>query len=382
MKIGPFEFDRRELAGSTGDFGTLIPLMLGYLAVCNLSPAGVLVMLGLINIWTAFFFRLPVPVEPMKVIAAVAIAGAWEPSLVYASGFAMGLFWILLSMVRGMDFLARVTPESVVTGIQVALGLLLAWQALKLISSWPELGLISLLVAVALRKSSLLPGALALIILGMSIVVLQGRWPEIALSFALPSILAFSPEEVWQSMLQAGVSQIPLTAANAVIATAALALRYWPLEGKRASVNRLALSTGFMNLIPPFLGGMPVCHGAGGLAARHYFGARTGGANIIEGLAEVLAGLFLAAFIVQLLSVFPMAVIGSMLLLVGIELVGFVREAKPDRNAIPLAATVIVSLAANMASGFVAGLLAHYLIQRAGKAGWIKGDGSKEKGNG
>jgi MFS superfamily sulfate permease-like transporter len=364
MKIGPFEFDRRELAGSTGDFGTLFPLMLGYLAVCNLDPAGVLVMFGLANIWSAFSFRLPIPVEPMKVIAAVAIAGAWEPSLVYASGFAMGLFWILLSFARGMDALARITPPSVVTGIQVALGLLLAWQSLKMISSWPVLGLISILIVIALRKSTRLPGAIALIILGLGAVILQGNWPQMALSFTLPPITTFSPQEVWQSMLLAGFSQIPLTAANAVIATAALALRYWPNESKRTSVNHLGFSISLMNLIPPFLGGMPMCHGAGGLAAKYYFGARTGGANIIEGLLEVLAGLFLTTFIIQLLSVFPLSVIGSMLFLVGIELVAFVRESKLDWDFIPLAVTVSVSLAGNMAYGFLAGLLVHYLLQR------------------
>jgi len=364
MKIGPFEFDRRELAGSTGDFGTLFPLMLGYLAVCNLDPAGVLVMFGLANIWSGFFFRLPIPVEPMKVIAAVAIAGAWEPSLVYASGFAMALFWILLSFSRGMEVLARITPASVVTGIQVALGLLLAWQSLMMVSSWPVLGAISILIVIGLRKSTHLPGAIALIILGLGTVILQGNWPEMALSFTLPPFTAFSPQEVWQSMLLAGISQIPLTAANAVIATAALAAKYWPNERKRMSANHLSFSIGLMNLIPPFLGGVPMCHGAGGLAAKYYFGARTGGASIIEGLLEIIAGLLLSAFIIRLLSVFPMAVIGSMLFLVGAELVGFIRESKPDRNFVPLAATVIVSLAGNMAYGFMAGIIVHHLLER------------------
>jgi MFS superfamily sulfate permease-like transporter len=119
-----------------------------------------------------------------------------------------------------------------------------------------------------------------------------------------------------------------------------------------------------MNLIPPFFGGMPMCHGAGGLAAKYYFGARTGGANIIEGSLEILAGLFLTAFVIQLLSVFPLAVIGTMLLLVSIELVAFIHEAKIAREFIPMAATVLVSLASNMAYGFAVGVIFHHILEK------------------
>ncbi len=43
MRIKDFEFNLRELAGSTGDFGTLFPLAIGYFAVNGLNPAGLLV---------------------------------------------------------------------------------------------------------------------------------------------------------------------------------------------------------------------------------------------------------------------------------------------------------------------------------------------------
>lgn len=356
MKIGRSEFNLQELAGATGDFGTLFPLALGFMVVCGLNPAGLLVMLGLANLICGLAYRLPLPVEPMKVIAAVAIAQAWSPSLVYASGFAMGLVWIALGLTGFMRRLAKATPHSVVIGIQVALGVLLARQALELMSSWWELCIISLILALILRKSTRLPGAIALIFLGIGVVLWQGQWPAMALSFSMPSFTTFSPQEVWQSMVLAGFSQIPLTAANAVIATAALVKRYWPEMGEEVTEGKLALNIGIMNLISPFLGGMPMCHGAGGLAAKHFFGARTGGANVIEGTMEIAAGIFLAGFIVQLIAVFPDAVIGTMLLLVGLELIGYVREAELDLDLIPLAVTLLVSLIGNMAYGFLAGL--------------------------
>jgi MFS superfamily sulfate permease-like transporter len=365
MKIRHNEFNLRELAGSTGDFGVLFPLVLGYLVVCGLDPAGLLVMLGLANLLCGLAYRLPLPIEPMKVIAAIAIAQAWSPPLVYASGFAMGLIWTALGLTAAMSMLARATPRSVVMGIQVALGLLLARQALKMMFSWPVLGLISLIVVLALRWKPRFPGAIALMLLGLGIVIWQGLWPEMVLSFSPPPLTTFGLQEIWQSMLLAGFSQIPLTAANAVIATAALVKRYWP-EAK-VTERQLSLNIGVMNLISSFFGGMPMCHGAGGLAAKYYFGARTGGANIIEGMMEIVAGLFLTGFIVQLIAVFPEAIIGTMLFLVGVELIGFLREASFDKDLIPMAAVVLVSLVSNMAYGFMAGLIVYYFLHRLQK---------------
>lgn len=118
-----------------------------------------------------------------------------------------------------------------------------------------------------------------------------------------------------------------------------------------------------MNLILPFFGGMPICHGAGGLAGQYYFGARTGGTNIIEGLIEVSMGLFLAGSIAGLFAVFPSAIIGAMMFLVGIELTKFAGDIRLDKDLIPLSITVIVSLISNIAYGFLAGIAAFHLIR-------------------
>jgi MFS superfamily sulfate permease-like transporter len=120
-------------------------------------------------------------------------------------------------------------------------------------------------------------------------------------------------------------------------------------------------------VVVPFFGGMPMCHGAGGLAGQYYFGARTGGANIIEGLIEIFLGLFLAASIAQLLAAFPEAIIGAMLLLVGIELARFAAHVRLKGDLAVLAVTVVISVIANMALGFVAGLAMHYLLEWVSK---------------
>ena len=362
MKIGSFEFNLRELAGSFGDFGTLFPLAISYIAVCGLDPAGFLVMMGLANIATGLIYRLPMPIEPMKVLAVVAIAQRWTPSMIYASGFAMGVIWLLFGLTGVMNWIARITPRPVIRGIQISLGVLLAVEAVKLIGPAWLLGLVAVAVVLLLRNNRYAPASVVLILLGVVLMALRGDLQAVqGFAFRLPPLTIFSLKEIWRSLLLAGLAQIPLTATNAVIATSALISTYWP--ARKVSENRLALNMGLMNLVLPFFGGMPLCHGAGGLAGQYYFGARTGGTNILEGVIEISLGLFLAGSIASLFTAFPSAIIGAMMLLVGVEMVKFAGDIRFNLDLIPMAAAVGVSVSSNMAFGFAAGMAAHYLLQ-------------------
>lgn len=362
MKVKSFEFNLRELAGSMGDFGTLFPLAIGYIVVCGLNPAGFLVMMGIANIVTGLIYRLPMPIEPMKVLAVVAIAQHWSPSMIYASGFAMGVIWIIFAATRLIGWIAGVTPNSVIRGIQVTLGVLMAIEAFKMISSWWAIGIVSIFIVLLLRQNRYAPAAIVLMVLGMVIIFIKGQFQQVS-----PSILSFPPftgfrlGEVWRTLLLAGFAQVPLTVTNATIATSSLIKTYWP--EKHVSERRLSWNQGIMNLILPFFGGMPMCHGAGGLAGQYYFGARTGGTNIIEGLIEVSMGLFLASSIAGLFAVFPRAIVGAMMFLVGIELTRFAKDIRLDKDLIPMSITVTVSLATNMACGFLAGLIVYHLTR-------------------
>ncbi len=344
-----------------GDFGTLFPLAIGYIVVCGLNPAGFLVMMGLANIVTGLIYRLPMPIEPMKVLAVVAIAQHWSPSMVYASGFAMGVTWLLFALTGLVDWIARITPPSVVRGIQVTLGVLLAVEAFKMLSTGWVLGLVSILIVLVLRQNRYAPAAIVLMGLGVVIMLMKGQFQQISPpSFRLPPLTSFRLEEIWRTLLLAGFSQIPLTVTNAVISTAALIKTYWP--DQPVSERQLSLNQGIMNLLLPFFGGMPLCHGAGGLAGQYYFGARTGGTNIIEGIIEIAMGLFLATSIAGLFAVFPTAIIGAMMFLVGIELTKFARKTR-TKDLLPIATTITISLATNMAYGFFVGLIVYHLTR-------------------
>lgn len=361
VKIGSFEFSLRELAGSLGDFGTLLPLAIGYITVCGLDPAGLLVMMGLANITTGLVYRLPMPIEPMKVLAVVAISQAWTPEKVYASGIVMGIVWLIMGATGAMDFVSRKIPRSVIRGIQLSLGAMLAVQGFKMMSTWWLLGIASVLVVLIFRRSRYAPASIILVAGGILIMAIQGvpgGWRGIELS--LPSFELITFRLFWPAFRDAGIAQIPLTATNAVIATSALIAEYWP--GRRVTNRRLAFNMGVMNIIVPFFGGMPMCHGAGGLAGQYYFGARTGGANILEGAIEIALGLLLAGSIASLFTAFPLSIVGAMMLMVGIGMVKFSKDLRFDRHLISVGATLAGSLIVNMAVGFAAGILTHYLL--------------------
>jgi hypothetical protein len=371
VRIGSFEFSLRELAGSMGDFGTLFPLSIGYIVVCGMNPAGFLVMMGLTNIALGLIYKLPMPVQPKKVIAVTAIAQGWQPRLIYASGFGTGIVWLFLSLTGWIQKLADHTPKSVVRGIQVALGTMLGWQGLKWILGWQKLplmsgewviniilGVIAIVIVLTLRENRYAPAAIVLIVLGTVVVAVKGELLKVLqVGFELPPITIFSFRDIYKAMLLAGFAQLPLTAANAIIATAALIKEYWPKQA--VAEKKLALNMGVMNVIVTFFGGMPMCHGAGGLAGQYYFGARTGGTNIMEGTIEVSLGLFFSQAIVGLFSAFPMSIIGAMLLMVGIALARYAFTLR-SKDILPAGVTAGVSLIWNMAFGFAAGLLVYY----------------------
>ncbi len=365
MRVRDFEFNLRELAGSMGDFGTLFPLAIGYLAVNGLNPAGLLLMMGLANIITGVVYRLPMPIEPMKVLAVTAITQRWPPSLVYATGFGTGIFWLILSLTGLVTKIAAITPRSIVRGIQVTLGIMLAIEGFKMVSTSWILGVASILIVVLLRKSRYAPAAIVLIVLGVVVMGLQGKLDGVVNpGFTLPPITIFKPTEIWQGLVLAGFAQIPLTATNAVIATSALITQYFP--NRTVSEKKLALNHGVMNIVSPFFGGMPMCHGAGGLAGQYYFGARTGGTNILEGIIEISLGLLLAGSIGTLFALFPESIIGAMLLLVGIQLTGFARDLK--LRELPIMGLVaVLALLTNMAIGFIVALGVFHAIRRWGK---------------
>ena len=197
--------------------------------------------------------------------------------------------------------------------------------------------------------------------LGVGIVAWQGRLPAAwDLTLTLPPLTLPRLSDVWQAMLLAGFAQVPLSITNAVIATAALIGEYFP--DKAVSERKLMLNMGVMNVVASLFGGMPMCHGAGGLAGQYYFGARTGGTPILEGLIEVSIGLFLSRSIANVMAAFPMALVGGMMFLIGIQLGKGAVKLRGWKLTLCLV-TAGLSVAVNMAVGFLVGLALAYGVR-------------------
>ena len=79
------KFSLREFGGSLGDWGTLIPFIIGYVSIVGLNPAGIFFCLGITNIVLGIKFNLPLSVQPQKTIGTIAISQNWSPNLVIST---------------------------------------------------------------------------------------------------------------------------------------------------------------------------------------------------------------------------------------------------------------------------------------------------------
>jgi MFS superfamily sulfate permease-like transporter len=160
--------------------------------------------------------------------------------------------------------------------------------------------------------------------------------------------------------------QVPLTLGNAIIAITEENNQLFP--DRPVTEQRVAVSTGIMNLGSAALGGIPMCHGAGGMAGHVRFGARTGGAPIILGAILLLLALFFSGSVSTLLRIFPPAVLGVILFLTGAQLaLGAcdISKHKGERLATVITAALAIW---NVGIAFVVGS-AVYLVARRG---WLK----------
>ena len=141
-----FRFGLQEASGALGDLGTLLPLMLGSIAVAGLAPMPVVLGFALAYVGTALFYRLPVPVQPMKAVAAVLLTAGATPATIAASGVMIGVVLLVLGGTGWIDRLGRLVPQSVLAGLQLGLGVGLGFISLDLIGTAPVLGVMTLLL--------------------------------------------------------------------------------------------------------------------------------------------------------------------------------------------------------------------------------------------
>src|ERR1700730_1210868 len=301
-----------ECSGACGDLGTFIPHVIGAMTVAGLAPAGVLFGFGAFLIATGLFYGLPLPVQPMKAISAVILTGGLRPGEVAAAGMMIGVVLLALSVTGWIGRLGRAIPQSVSAGLQLGLGLLMGVLGLKLILGTPWIGFGSLALLFALMRIPRCPAAP----IALAVAVVAG-WATgnvdmattVAATPAGAHLMLPSWTEVWRSFQIAVMPQLSLTLTNAVSVTASLSRQLFPGTASVASERNLALSSGLANVLLCPFGAMPMCHGAGGLAAQFRFGARTGLAPIIFGVVVLALAVGFAGHAAALVGRVPIGAV-------------------------------------------------------------------------
>ncbi len=375
-RLAAMRWDLAELSGALGDLGTFIPLAVSLIVVCGMDVGAVLVFAGLFNVITGWVFNQPVPVQPMKAIAAVAVAEGLAPGEIAAAGFGAGLVVLALALTGLVTVVERSVPRPVVRGIQLGVGLKLATKGLEMVLGVEWWGADSRLVALigavmvlATARVRRFPSALILLVAGLVLLVFEQ--PEVfsgtPLGWAGPTWIWPTLEQWRVGILQGAVPQIPLTLLNSVIAVCALSSDLFPGRGIRT--RPMAISVGLMNVAACLFGAMPACHGSGGLAGQYRFGARSGGSVVMLGLAKIAVGLMFGTAAVAVLVAFPASLLGLLLVFAGLELALPARDCVERDAFFIAAATAGGILAANTLVGFLLGLVAALILTRVGRDG-------------
>jgi len=198
-----------------------------------------------------------------------------------------------------------------------------------------------------------------LVVLGLGGVVAVATAGVPTPTVPTPAVFPAGSPSFSAAALEGTVAQLGMTVGNAAIATALLC---GDLYDRDISPDALSSSMGVTCLAAIPLGGVPMCHGSGGLAGKHAFGARTGGANVLLGLGYLALALVAAGAV---LAAFPMAVLGVLLVVVALELARAAFEPVTDGRSLALVAGIgAVGLVGNVGVAFVLGAVAFWLLSR------------------
>jgi hypothetical protein len=364
-------YNLQEFAGAFGDLGTLIPFVVGYITINHMDPAGILVGFGIFKLWAGLYFKTPVPIQPMKAIGTAAITqgGAITHGAIFASGLFTGLVWGLMAFSGAVSWIEKITRRPVVQGIVLGLGLGFIVEGVKMMQGDLLLAVIAGGLTFVLLSYPHLPAMLALLALGAGVALVReptllAELSRLSFHFRLPTsgLSQIGWSDLATGVLVLGLPQLPLTLGNAILSTVEENNAHFP--DRPITVKAVALDHAALNLVGTALGGIPMCHGAGGMAGHIRFGAKTGGALVILGGLVLFVGLFLADSVATLFKVFPPVILGVILLFGGLELAAGGRggaNSKEDRYIIYLTAGLAMW---NMGVAYLVGLLLAIACER------------------
>ncbi|XP_014503576.1 molybdate transporter 1 [Vigna radiata var. radiata] len=412
-----------ELNGAMGDLGTYIPIVLALTLARDLNLGTTLIFTGVYNIITGAIYGVPMPVQPMKSIAAQALSDkTFGVPEIMAAGIITGGVLFVLGVTGLMRLVYMFIPLCVVRGIQLAQGLSFALTAVKYVRKVQDLpkskslgerhwfGLDGLVLAivclcfivivngageknrgccdgvqsggddlgggqkrdeVARTKTSRLrrvifslPSAFMVFVLGVVLAFVRRHEVVHEIKFGPSSIevVKFSKHAWKRGFVKGAIPQLPLSILNSVVAVCKLSSDLFP--GRDFSVTSLSVTVGLMNLVGSWFGAMPSCHGAGGLAGQYKFGGRSGGCVALLGVAKLALGLVLGSSLAHILRQFPVGLLGVLLLFAGIELAMCCRDMNTKEDSFVMLICTAVSLVGSSAAlGFLCGMIIYVLLR-------------------
>jgi len=380
LKAAPVRnrYDRAELAGAFGDLGTLIPFVVAYINLLGLDPFGVLLGFGASMVVAGLYYKTPFPVQPMKAIGAVATTQAAQTATittgaVYGATLVTGAIWLILGVTGAAKRVADLVSRPVAIGIILGLGLSFMFDGAKLMANGWWLSGAALFLTLLLLTNRKIP-AMFLLLTGGAVIAIV-RDPTLLTALAqvrlAPRLPSFALDVVnWHELaigtLFLAIPQVPLTLGNAIIAITEENNRLFP--DRPVSERKVAISTGVMNLGSAMFGGIPMCHGAGGMAGNVAFGARTGGSLVLLGSFLLFLALFMSPSIGIVFRMVPPEVLGVILFLAGAQLALGSCDISKDKGE-RFTTVVTAGLAMwNIGIAFVIGLAAYHAFKRR----WIR----------
>jgi SulP family sulfate permease len=388
------QFNRMELAGSLGDLGTLLPMTVGMIMINGMSAVGTFYLIGLFYILAGSYFRIPIAVQPMKVVGAYAIATAMTAEQVVASTLLISVFLTIIAISGVADKIGRAIPKAVVRGVQLSTGILLMRQGIQLIlgtSNYQQqsgaaepyftiqqfgpvplglaIGLAGLILTFRLLKSKRFPASLIVISFGLGTGIAFGDHThllQISPGLYYPSFLPFGIPDIdvfTVALFTLVLPQLPMTIGNAVVATTDLSKDYFKDSAKRVTYTSTTLSMALASAAGFIFGTIPLCHGSGGLAAHYQFGSRTHGSNIIIGSFFLLLAIFFGPQTISLLHLLPLAILGVLLTFAGIQLALAILDMMNRKDMFVVLAMLTITLTSNLAWAFLVGILLAYALR-------------------
>lgn len=388
MNTQKIKFNKQEFAGAFGDIGTDFPLIVAMILAANLHAPSVLIVYGLMQILTGLTYKIPMPVQPLKAMATLVIAQKIAGPVLLGAGLSIGVVMLFLSLTGLLDKLTKLVPKAVIRGLQLGLGISLCSLACKEYIAADKLwGYVlafgAFLIVIFFIDNKKLPASILVIGLGFLYAFIvnvdfQALFQAVGVSF--PRTTVPTMEDVSKGFVLLALPQIPLSLGNSIMATKQVTSDLFP-ERTDLTVKKIGITYSLMNLIVPFVGGVPVCHGAGGMIGHYTFGGRTGGSVIIYGLLYIGIGVFFGNSFEEVIKVFPLPILGVILLVEGISLMLLVKDTVQDKKGFVIA-ILVGALAFGLPYGFmvsmIVGTALYYLPVRLDALKYL-GASSQEK---